>query len=376
MKPKLGFVRARLYDIKKQNLYRRLWPTRVAGEHIFFANKKLVNLSSNDYLGLGVTKPPRSQLQSSSRLISGNDSVFEDLESRLARHKSQDASLVFPTGFMANLGMIPLLPQKGDVILSDELNHASIIDSCRMSQATKSIYRLNDMEDLGRKIRQGARRKFVVTEGIFSMDGDFSSLDRIAELCSKYDAILLLDDAHGDFVAGPDGRGSAAHFGVAKMVDVYISSLSKGLGAFGGYAASKKEIVDLAVNASRPFIYTSALPSFLVQNAIEKFDAQREKRRIKLWKNSELLRKGLMSLGYNIDSPSQIIPVIIGPEKKAMEFGRFLFSRGVYAQPVRYPTVGKGKARIRISATAWLSRDGIERSLDAFERAGNRFGIT
>jgi len=376
LKPRLGFVRARLSDLKKHELYRKLLSVRLSGQHIIFENKKLVNLSSNDYLGLGLTKIPKSQLQSSSRLISGNDELFEKLEARLSRHKHQEASLVFPTGYMANLGMLSILPQEGDLILSDELNHASIIDSCRLSRARKSIYRHDDLQDLERKIRSRARRKFVITEGIFSMNGDFSRLDEIAEICCSHGAFLLLDDAHGDFVAGPDGRGSASHFRVSKKVDVYISSLSKGLGAFGGYASASKDVINLAVNTSRPFIYTSALPNFLVHAAIQKFDSDREKKRIRLWRNSDLLRKGLRSSGFEIESPSQIIPIVIGPEKKAMDFGRYLYQNGVFAQPVRYPTVARGKARIRISVTAWLSQVEIEKSLGVFERAGKKFGIT
>lgn len=376
MKPKFGFVRTRLDEIAKRDLYRTLQPNKISGEKIFFGKRELVNLSSNDYLGLGLTTLPKSQLQSSSRLVSGNDVVFEKLESKLARHKSQEAALVFPTGYMANLGMISAIPQEGDMILSDELNHASIIDSCRLANSKKLVYRHNDIQDLERKIRKKSRRKFVITEGVFSMNGDFSKLVEITELCKKYGAITILDDAHGDFVAGPDGRGSAAHFGVSKRIDVYISSLSKGLGAFGGYAATSEEVADLAVNTSRAFIYTSALPNFLVKAALDKFNSNREYRRAKMWKNTDLVRKGLTSAGYTVDSETQIIPIIIGDEKKAMDFGRFLFNNGVFAQPIRFPTVGKGKARIRISVTAWLSQKGIEKSIEVFEKAGKKFGIT
>ncbi|MDE1764643.1 MAG: aminotransferase class I/II-fold pyridoxal phosphate-dependent enzyme [Thaumarchaeota archaeon] len=376
MKPRFNFARNRLGKIRKADLYRSLVRNRVSGPYIHVGKKKLVNLSSNDYLGFGVVRVSRSQTQSSSRLVAGNDSVFEKLESRLARHKSQQASLVFPTGYMANLGIISILPQKGDVILSDELNHASIIDSCKLSHAKKMVYKHNDMSDLENKMTRKGRRKFVITEGIFSMNGDFSKLKEITEICKRHDAILILDDAHGDFVAGPDGRGSGAHHGVASKIDVYVSSLSKGLGAFGGYAASKKEVMNLAVNTSRPFIYTSALPNFLVQDALEKMSSDREQKRIRLWKNIEQMRRGLESCGYIIDSQSQIIPVIIGEEKKAVDFGRYLFDNGIFAQPIRYPTVGMGMARIRISVTAWLTGGNIARSLDVFEKAGKKFDIT
>lgn len=375
MKPKFNFINARLAGIKKSNLYRNLLDNKVSGPYIFIKGKKLVNLSSNDYLGLGYTKIASAQVQSSSRLVSGNDNLFKKLETRLASHKRQEAALTFPTGYMANLGIISILPQKDDLILSDELNHASIIDSCRLSYAKKTIYKHNNMQDLEKKLRKDRRRKFVVTEGIFSMNGDFSKLKEISELCKKYSAFLILDDAHGDFVAGTDGRGSAEYLGASKEIDVYISSLSKGLGSFGGYIASKKEVVELAINTSRPFIYTSALPNFLVQSALDKMSSNREQKRIKLWKNVHMMQKGLESLGYHIDSQSQIIPVIIGNEKKAVRFGQYLSSNGIFAQPIRYPTVELGSARIRISVTSWLTDDIIARSLDVFEKAGKKFGI-
>ena len=350
-------------------------PNRVFGSHIIIKGKKLINLSSNDYLGLGSVKIPLMQTQSSSRLVAGNDQLFNNLERKLAHHKSQESALTFPTGYMANLGIISILPQKDDLILSDELNHASIIDSCKLSQAKKIIYKHNDTDDLEKKLKKRSSHKFVITEGIFSMNGDFTRLREISELCQKYGAFLILDDAHGDFVAGQDGRGSAEHMGVSNRIDVYVSSLSKALGAFGGYIASKRQIIELSVNTSRPFIYTSALPNFMVRLALEKFSSNREEKRRKLWKNVEHFRRGLESLGYSVPSESQIMPVIIGNEKRALEFGKYLFDNGVFAQPIRYPTVKLGTARIRISVTAMLTRELMTKSIDVFERAGKRFGI-
>jgi 8-amino-7-oxononanoate synthase len=375
LKPRTDFIKDKLGQIKSANLYRTLVYNKISGPYITIQEKKLVNLSSNDYLGLDSTYSP-SQIQSSSRLIAGNDVAFEKLEKNLAHHKSQGSALVFPTGYMANLGAISILAQKNDLILSDELNHASIIDACKMAHAKKLVYKHNDVSDLGKKLRKKAQRKFVITEGIFSMNGDYALLDEIAELCQKNNAFLLLDDAHGDFVAGRDGKGSADHFRVTKNVDVYISSLSKALGAFGGYIAASKEIVDLAVNTSRPFIYTSALPGFLVELALKRFLSSRETKRLQLWKKIEQFSKGLRSIGYSIESQSQIIPIIIGDEKKTLEFGMYLRNKGIFAQPIRYPTVNLGSARIRISVTNWLSEDTIAESLDVFEKAGRKFGIT
>ncbi|TLX67233.1 MAG: aminotransferase class I/II-fold pyridoxal phosphate-dependent enzyme [Thaumarchaeota archaeon] len=375
MKHKLDFVTETLEKIKTRNLYRKLQDNRVQGPYILFKKKKLINLCSNDYLGLGNSKISNMQLQSSSRLVAGNDFSFSILEKKLARHKSQESALIFPTGYMANLGSIPVLARKDDLILSDELNHASIIEACRLSDAKISVYKHNDNEDIRKKIRQKANRKFIITEGIFSMNGDFADLKKISEVAEKNDALLVLDDAHGDFVAGRDGKGSAEKFGVAKKIDVYVSSLSKGLGAFGGYIASRDKIIDLTVNASRPFIYTSALPSFIVDLALKRFSSKREKRRKKLWNNVKMIQNGLESIGYTFNSSSQIIPIIIGSEKKTMEFGKYLFDEGVFAQPIRYPTVALGSARIRLSVTALLTREHIERSLDIFESAGKKFRI-
>lgn len=375
MKPRTNFIKDKLKQIKSANLYRTLVYNKIFGPHITIQGKKLVNLSSNDYLGLDSTYHP-SQIQSSSRLIAGNDVAFEKLEKNLASHKSQNSALVFPTGYMANLGAISILAQKNDLILSDELNHASIIDACKLAHAKKLVYKHNDISDLERKLRKKAKRKFVITEGIFSMNGDYARLDEITKLCQQNNAFLLLDDAHGDFVAGRDGRGSADHFRVAKNVDVYISSLSKALGAFGGYMAANKEIIDLAVNTSRPFIYTSALPGFLAELALKRFLSNREKKRLQLWKKIEQFSNGLRSIGYAIESQSQIIPIIIGDEKKTLEFGKYLRNNGIFAQPIRYPTVNLGAARIRISVTNWLSEEMISESLDIFEKAGRRFGVT
>ncbi len=375
MKPKTEFIKQKLEQIKNANLYRELNYNTISGSFIIIKGKKLVNLSSNDYLGLRTSIKPSSQIQSSSRLISGNDISFKKLEEKLAKHKSQKSSLVFPTGYMANLGTISMLVQKNDLILSDELNHASIIDACRLSHAKKIVYKHNDISDLEKKIRKKSNRKFVITEGIFSMNGDFARLKEISKICQDNNAFLLLDDAHGDFVAGIDGKGSAEMFKVEKKIDVYISSLSKALGAFGGYIAAKKEIVDLAINTSRSFIYTSALPNFLAEFALSRILANREKNRIRLWKKVEFFRKGMESLGYHIPSQSQIMPLIIGDEKKTVEFGQFLKSNGVFAQPIRYPTVAKSSARIRISMTDWQSIDTISKSIDVFEKAGKKFNI-
>ena len=375
MKPKLAFVNKQLEKISKANLYRELRAVRINGPYLIINNKKLINLSSNDYLGIPSSTKILGQIQSSSRLVSGNDSSFQIFEKKLARHKSQEGSLIFPTGYMANLGAITTIVGKDDLILSDEFNHASIIEACKLIGSKIAIYKHNDMDDLSSKLKKSNKRKFVVSEGIFSMDGDFADLNKITEIAEKNNAIMVLDDAHGDFTVGKDGKGTPEHFGVSKKIDLYISSLSKGLGSFGGYVASQKNIIELLINKSKSFIYTSALPSFLVEHSLEKFNYNREKQRKKLWKNVQRISLGLKQIGYDINSTSHIIPIIIGKEKNTLEFGKFLFKNGVFAQPIRYPTVPQNKARIRISVTAWLSKNHIDDSLQVLESAAKKFKI-
>jgi glycine C-acetyltransferase len=345
----------------------------VDGARITIQGKNLVNLCSNDYLGIPPTALKVKQMQSSSRLVSGNDESYQTLERKLAKHKSQECSLIYPTGYMANLGAISSIANKGDLILSDEFNHASIIESCKLSEAKILIYKHNDMQDLEKKLKQKSKNKFVITEGIFSMDGDFSKLKEITEISQKANSITILDDAHGDFVVGKDGKGTGNFYGVSKKIDLYISSLSKGLGSFGGYIASQKNVIDLNVNKSKSFIYTSALPSFFVEYSLRRLESNREEYQHKLQENVGLLSTGLKKIGYLINSKTHIIPIIVGDEKMTLAFGEYLFKNGIYAQPIRYPTVPKNKARIRISVTAWLSKKDIEKSLKVFGKAYKKF---
>jgi glycine C-acetyltransferase len=207
------------------------------------------------------------------------------------------------------------------------------------------------------------------------MDGDFSFLKQITEISEKSKAITIVDDAHGDFVIGKDGKGTPNHFNVTKKIDLYISSLSKGLGSFGGYVASQNNVINLCINKSKSFIYTSALPSFLIEHSQKRFESNREKQKRKLETNTKQLSKGLTQIGYEINSITHIIPIIIGSEKSAIDFGKFLYNNGVFAQPIRYPTVPKNQARLRISVTAWLSKKDIESALSVLETAAKKFKI-
>ncbi len=375
MKPKFGTLEKKLSVIKKNNLLRNLQDSNVEKQFIKQNGRKLLNFSSNDYLGIKSSKMNHTQFQSSSRLVSGNDTSFSVLEKKLAKHKSQEQSIIFPTGYMANLGMITSIATKHDTIFSDELNHASIVEACKLSGSKIKIFKHNDIGDLERKVQKTKGKKILITEGIFSMDGDWSKLNEICQVSEKYGMITVLDDAHGDFVLGKDGKGTANFFDVEKKIDLYVSSLSKGLGSFGGYVCGKKKLIDLCINTSKTFIYTSALPSSINQYSLERFNSKREAYREKLWGKINLFHKRLEEIELHTTSTSQIIPVIIGNEKKAMEFSKFLRINGIFAQAIRYPTVKKDQARIRISITGWLSNKEIEYSIQILEKAKRKFNL-
>jgi len=375
LKPKFGTLEKKLNGIKKNNLLRTLQNSRIEKQFIIINRKNLLNFSSNDYLGLqpGVLK--YSQFQSSSRLVSGNDTSFSALEKKLSKHKSKEKTIIYPTGYMANLGVISALAGKNDTIFSDELNHASIVEASKLSGSKIKIFKHNDMHDLEKKIQSTSGRKFLVTEGVFSMDGDWSKLNEIVEISEKKGIITILDDAHGDFVFGKDGKGTGEFFNIQKKIDVYISSLSKGLGSFGGYASGRKELIDLCINTSKTFIYTSALPTSINQYSLERFNSKREPRRKRLWEKINKFHHMLNEIELSTTSTSQIIPIIIGNEKKAVEISKFLMKEGIFAQAIRYPTVKKNQARIRISISDWLSKKEIDLSIDILEKAKRKFNL-
>lgn len=376
MRHKKGFADS-LAKLKNDGLYRRMYSESISGAHVVIDGKKMLNLCSNDYLGIPPTKIHTTrQMQSSSRLLSGNDPSYMKLESKIARHKSQNDSLVYPTGYMANIGAVQGLVQKNDTILSDSLNHASIIDACRLSGGKVAIYGHNNVDELEHKLKSKTRgRRFIITEGVFSMDGDMARLKEITEIAKKYDCTIILDDAHGDFALGYKGKGTANLLGVTRKIDVYVGSLSKGLGSFGGYVASDKSTIELLANRSRALIYTSALPPQIILHASKRMDYNIEKQRKILSHNVKLTRTRLYELGYDIGPGSHIIPIIIGNEHKTVEFASELAKDSVFAQPIRYPTVSKNAARIRLSITAWLSENHIEYMIEALGRAGKKHGL-
>lgn len=377
---KIAFVGERLASLEKTDLYRRLRTVVVKGPTAEVDGKQVVHLCSNDYLGLSqnlhVIKKTIQALQEvsqcSSRLIAGNHPQVLKLEGMLADHRRAEAALVYPTGYNANLGAVTAIADENSTIFSDELNHASIIDACRLSGAEIKVFRHNDNEHLEELVRNARGRKIVITEGIFSMDGDTAKLEEICSIAKDYDAITVVDDAHGDFIFGSDFSGVPAKFEVD--VDIQISSMSKGLGCFGGYVASTTPIRELLINNSRQFIYTSALPDHLCAAAIAAIPlAKKGGLQKKLQRNIDYFSKTMKKLGFTLgSSASQIIPVMIGEEKLAMELSKELLRLGVFAQAIRYPTVRKGSARLRTSLTSMHTKKHIDAAIGAFEQAGKK----
>ncbi|MGC2571959.1 MAG: pyridoxal phosphate-dependent aminotransferase family protein [Candidatus Nitrosopolaris sp.] len=377
-------IELELDELKKNNLYRKSHNVEVYGPKVLVDGVQKIHLCSNDYLGLSrnpeVIEEARATLghisQCSSRLVAGNSPKLLELEDEIAKHRDTESSLIYPSGYMANLGVITALANKDTAIFSDELNHASIIDACRLSRATIKVFRHNDIDDLNGLLCSTASNKIVITEGVFSMDGDFSVLDKICRLVKEYNAIIVVDDAHGDFIFGSPGSysGVPAYFNVKQMIDVNVSSLSKGLGCFGGYVASTNLVRELLVNKSRQFIYTSALPDHLCAAALAAVSvAQNGNLQGRLFRNVAFFYKKLKDLGFSIArSNSQIIPVMIGDEKLALEFSNDLLHNGVFVQPIRYPTVMKGRARLRVTITALHDENDLQTAVDSFEMVGRK----
>lgn len=369
MQARANLAASRLAKLESQNLRRKLVNATPNGAYVTIGKKRLLNLSSNDYLGLeGPSSVKAEQSAASSRLLSGNTPSYDNLEKMIARHARKSASLVFPTGYMANIGVIGTLASKGDLIVSDERNHASIIDACSMSGAKVAVYKHNDESSLRSCLSQKGRQKFVITEGVFSMDGDVADTAMIAKEASKKGAITIIDDAHGDFVLEHKGRTSRA--------DVLTSSLSKALGSFGGYVAADASTVKLCVNSARTLVYTSALPRFVLEHVLFRMRAPKAVQGKKLARNVKQLHKTLDSLGLGVEGiKTQIAPIVVGDEKDALHLGKLLYGYGVLAQAIRYPTVLRGQARVRISVTAWPTSEELGKGLESIGRACKRLGI-
>ncbi len=381
---KITFVKDQLDSLEKSGLYRRLKTVVARGPTASVDGKEVINLCSNDYLGLSQNKQVientiaalnQQVSQCGSRLIAGNHPKIIELESRLAYHRRTESSLLYPTGYAANLGVVTTIADKNSTIYSDELNHASIVDACRLSGATIVVFRHNDTAHLQELIKRGPGRKVVITEGIFSMDGDMGKLAEIKSIADHHDAITIIDDAHGDFIFGPNFSGMPAEMQV--NFDIHVSSMSKALGCFGGYVATTLPIRELLINTSRQFIYTSALPSHLCSAAITAIPIAKSgylQKRLQ-W-NILYFSEAIKRLGFKIgNSVSQIIPIVIGNEIQALELSKKLLEEGVFAQAIRYPTVKKGHARLRISLNATHSQQHLDCAVAAFEKVGTKMGI-
>ncbi len=341
----------------------------------------VVNLGSNNYLGLSthhrVVAAAAAAAQvygtgaSGSRLISGNSELYTNLEVNLAKTKGTEASLVFSSGYAVNTSIIPVLAGEGDLILSDALNHASIIDGCRLSRATKKVYRHCDVEHLKTLLAESSdfKRRLIVTDGVFSMDGDIAPLPDIYEVAKEYEAVLLIDDAHGFGVLGKDGSGTVAHFGLEDENIIQMGTLSKAIGGLGGYVAGSRLLIDLLINRARGFIFTTGLPPATLAAADAALNVMRSSRNLRrqLLKHAETMKAALMDLGYTLlPSQTQILPVILGEPQHATDVAEALLAEDVFAPAIRPPAVPSGTSRLRVTVMATHTDSDIEHAIDGF----------
>ncbi len=389
---KLDFIYEDLENLKKEGLYitiRTISSPQDAWTVV--DGKRVLNMCSNNYLGFA-NHPELKEAAKQAidrygvgpaavRTIAGTMDLHLELERKLAEFKGAEAVISFQSGFNTNLATIPALVGRGDVIFSDELNHASIIDGCRLSRATIVRYNHNDPEDLARKVAEEGpkyRRKLIVTDGVFSMDGDIAPLPEIAEIAEKHEAILMVDDAHGEGVLGRGGRGIVDHYGLHGHVDIEVGTLSKAFGVVGGYVAGRKEIVEYLRQKARPFLFSSAVTPPDVAATIRAVDILMASEDLvnKLWENTRYFKEQMKALGFDIgQSVTPITPVMLGEATLAQEFSKRLFEEGVFAQAIGYPTVPRGKARIRVMLSAVHSKEDLDYALDKFAKVGRELGV-
>ena len=385
MRPIEAMAREALAEQRAAGLLRELrWIDGRQGAWVEREGRRVLLLCSNDYLGLAshpaLAEAAAAGLRESgtgagaSRLISGSMRIHRVLEERFAAWKKSERALVFPTGYHANIGAVTALVRAGDAVFSDQLNHASLIDGCRLSGAAVHVYAHGDvtaLEDLLR--RSEARHRLIVTDSVFSMDGDLAPLPEICDLADCYDAFVLVDDAHGTGVLGETGAGAVEHFGLHGRVDVQMATLSKALGGAGAVVCAAAPVVDLLVNRARAFIYTTGLPPAVAASALAAADlVQREPQRLAaLRDNAARLRAGLKQIGYDVpDGETPIIPVVLGDSEVAMEASRRLLDEGVFVQAIRPPTVPPGSARLRVTVMATHTPEDIDFAVQAFARVG------
>ena len=387
----LSFLDADLDALRQQGLYRHL--RVLEGEQkpsSTFDQRQVVNLSSNNYLGL-TTHPKLREAaldatrrlgvgSGSVRTIAGTMEIHMELERRLAAFKRVEAVVVFQSGFTANAGTVSAVLTKDDVVVSDELNHASIIDGSRLSRATIKVFPHKDAA-AARKVLESlpaSQRKLLITDGVFSMDGDLGALPELCALAEEFGCIMMVDDAHASGVFGKNGRGTIDHFGVHGRVDIQVGTLSKAIGALGGYVAGSKMLIEYLYHRARPFLFSTSHPPATAAACIAAIDVLEQEPQIidRLWENTRFFKAGLQSLGLNTGlSESPITPVIVGDGALAMKLSDRLFEEGVFAQGIAFPTVARDKARVRTIVTATHTRDQLQFALAAFGRVGRELGI-
>jgi glycine C-acetyltransferase len=387
----LAYLGDELDALTRQNLHRQL---RVLhGEqkaHATFDQRSVVNLSSNNYLGL--TTHPRlcaaagAALEKygvgsgSVRTIAGTMELHVELEHRLAEFKKVEAVVVFQSGFTANAGTVSAILTKEDVVISDELNHASIIDGCRLSRAAIKVFPHKDA-DAARRIINGlpaGQRKLLITDGVFSMDGDLGPLPALCDVAEETGCIMMVDDAHASGVFGANGRGTIDHFGVHGRVDVQVGTLSKAFGSLGGYVAGSRNLVDFLQHRARPFLFSTSHPPSVTAACIAALDVLADQPEIieRLWVNTRFFKAGLEGLGFDTGlSESPITPVITGDSARANALSDRLFQEGVFAQAIAFPTVAKDRARVRTIVTATHTREDLQYALDTFASVGRELGL-
>ena len=388
---KLDWMRESLDELRSAGLFTRIRSLESPqGPRLTIDGRTLLNFCSNNYLGLANDDRLKSAAKKAIdrwgvgpgavRTIAGTMDLHLELERRLAAFKEVEATISFQSGFTANLATIPALVGRDDIIFSDSLNHASIIDGCRQSRATIKAYKHNDVDDLRRVVVENKpfNRALLVTDGVFSMDGDLAPLDRLADVAEEHDLIFMVDDAHGEGVVGRGGRGIVDHFGVHGRVDVEIGTLSKAFGVVGGYVAGKQVIVDWLRQRGRPFLFSSAVTPADVAACLAGVDILEESTELvdKLWRNGDYFKAGLKELGFDTGvSETPITPVILGEAPLAQKFSQRLFEEGVFATAIGFPTVPQGKARIRVMLSAAHSQADLDEGLAIFGQVGRELGV-
>jgi len=388
---KLDFITEELGKLKDTGLLINIRTIESPqGAWITVDGKKVLNLCSNNYLGFANNPQVKSSAQkaiemygvgpAAVRTIAGTTTLHKELERKLALFKGVESTITFQSGFCANLAVIPAIVGEWDVVFSDELNHASIIDGCRLSKARVVRYEHCNSKDLQARISEekGARRMLIITDGVFSMEGDIAPLPEIVEIAENFGAITMVDDAHGEGVLGRGGRGIVDHFNLHGRVDIEVGTLSKAFGVVGGYIAGSKRLTNYLAQKGRPFLFSSAVTAADVAACIAAVDSLIASDTLvkQLWQNTEFFQEKMRQIGFNLgQTKTPITPVMIGDAKIAKDFSQKLFEEGVFAQAIGYPTVSIGKARIRVMLSAAHSKDDLAWAIERFERIGKSLGI-